>query len=151
MTQDVYRGYTATATGANVYRLGELESDVNSGAGQSPVTANPAGTTNSTYTYPAPGAWQEDVLPHSNGATWTNSLIPYTIADTGAEVATFQLMADNSTTFNETVPRYDRAIAIRGGYGAEYVNNGFTTTIGAPSSAARFRWRNKRRAHVAVP
>lgn len=103
-TLDQYRGTTVNPTGSIVYRYGEQEVDVNSGAVTSPITDGVAGTTNLVYLYPTPGAWQEDVLPHFTGAAWSDTNVPFSLNYTNAEVATFQLMADGSTSFNESAP-----------------------------------------------
>jgi hypothetical protein len=131
-TADLFRGATLATSGTNVYRYGEQESDVNSGAASSPITGNAPGTSDVDYTYPTPGAWKEDQLPHTNGAAWTNNDVPYTVAYAGAQVSTFQELADGSTSFTETSPGTLSQTQTAAG-AATNVNNGFTTTIGLPS------------------
>jgi len=131
-TYDVYRGISVGATSTNVYRIGEQESDVNTAPTTSPITGAVAGTTAIDYAYPTPGAWQEDQLPHTNGATWNNSSVPVTVSDANAQVSTFQENADGSTSFTETVPSTITQMQTSAGAGTN-VNNGFTFTIGLPS------------------
>ena len=130
--QDDYRVAAVTATGATLYRIGQTDVDVNSGAVNSPITGYVPGTTNFMSSYPTPGAWQVDVLPHVSGTTWSNSAVPFTIAWTGAEVANYQRNSDGSFAFNETVPNTLGQTQTATG-SATNVNNGFTTTIALPS------------------
>jgi len=103
-TRDEFRASTITPTGAIFYRYGQQDLAVNSGAINSPITGNVPGTTNITNTFPPTGAWEEDVLPHVTGAAWSNTDVPFTETYAGAEIATLQMMADNSWSFNETAP-----------------------------------------------
>jgi hypothetical protein len=135
-THDEYRASTITPTGAISYRFGEQHVDVNSGAVTSPITNNNAGTTTAIYLYPNPGAWQEDVLPHVTGATWSDTNVPFSVTYTNAEVATFQLMADGSTSFNETSPTNLVQSQTAAGVGTNVLNTGaytVQTSIGLPS------------------
>lgn len=136
-THDQYRGDVVTPTGSALYRYGEQEVDVNSGAVNSPITGNVAGTTNITYVYPVTGGWKEDVLPHVTGAAWSNTNVPFSVNYTNAEVATFQLMADGSTTFVETAPSNIQQTQSAAGVGTNAVDNGayiVNTEIGLPSA-----------------
>ena len=135
-THDEYRASTITPTGAISYRYGEQHVDVNSGAVTSPITNGNAGTTTAIYLYPNPGAWQEDVLPHVTGATWSDTNVPFSVTYTNAEVATFQLMADGSTSFNETSPTNVVQSQTAAGVGTNVLNNGaytVQTSVGLPS------------------
>src|ERR1019366_9202458 len=102
-TEDNFRQYSLNATGAILYLYGQKFVNVNSGTINSPITGYIPGTVVDLRTFPATGAWQDDVLPHAS-TTWTNNNVPFGDAFSNAEVATFQLNADGSTSFIETVP-----------------------------------------------
>jgi hypothetical protein len=132
-TIDDYRANTLTATGSIYYQYGETETDANNGGVTSPVTGNIAGVVGVALTYPVPGAWQDDVLPHAS-TTWKNSFVPFTQVYSQAETATFQLNADDSTAFSESSPATVALTQTAAGTGTS-VQGGVTTTIGAPVAA----------------
>jgi hypothetical protein len=134
VTRDQYRSVTINATNAIFYRFGDQDIDVNSGAVNSPVTGNVPGTTTSLFTYPMPVGWEEDVLPHVTGTTWTNNSVPFTDVFTGAQTSTFAFMADGSWTFNETAPGSVAQTQSAAG-AATNVNGNLTTTVGLPVAA----------------
>jgi len=98
-THDEYRASTITPTGAISYRYGEQHVDVNSGAVTSPITNSNAGTTTAIYLYQTPAPGKKTFFHTSPGATWSDTNVPFSVTYTNAEVATFQLMADSSTSF----------------------------------------------------
>lgn len=132
-TLDDYRANTLTPTGSIFYQYGENETDANNGGFTSPITDNIAGTVGIAFTYPVAGAWQDDVLPHAS-TTWTNSFVPFTEVFSQAETATFQLNADDSTSFSESAPGTIALTQTASGTGTN-VQNGVTTTIGLPVAA----------------
>lgn len=132
-TQDDYRSAAITATGAILYRIGDQYVDVNSGAGNSPITGYVPGTTTEVDTYPATGAWEEDALPHVTGATWNDTSVPRTDVYTGAEVTTYTFNADGSWTFDETSPNTIAQSATSAGTGTSVVN-GNSETVSLPSA-----------------
>ncbi len=134
ISRDQYRFPTLNATGAIFYRYGETETDVNSAAVTSPITGTVPGTVTYTYTYPTTGAWEEDVLPHVNGATWNDNAVPFTEAYTNAEVATFTYLASGAWTFNETTPAVINESQSATGTATNF-NAGVTTTISLPVAA----------------
>lgn len=130
--RDDYRAVTGTATGAILYRYGTQYVDVNSGAASSPITGYLSGTTTEVDTFPSPGAWEEDALPHVAGTIWSDTNVPHTDVYTGAEAATFTLLATGAWTFNETSPNtiaQNQAVAGT----ATNVVNGTSETIALPS------------------
>ncbi len=133
VTLDSYRANALTATGSIFEQFGETTNDVNADGFTSPITGNVNGTVAITATYPTNGTWQDDVLPHA-AASWANSLVPFTQVYSNAEVATFQLNADGSTSFNETTPSAIALTQTAAGAGTN-LNNGVTTTIGLPVAA----------------
>ena len=134
LTEDLYRAPTLVAGGAIFYRYGLVDSDVNSGPVTSPITGNVAGTVASTTTYPSTGAWEEDVLPHANGANWNDNFIPLSEVYTNAEVATFSFLADGSLTFNESTPSVVNQTQSATGTATSFVA-GVTTTVSLPVAA----------------
>lgn len=132
VTINQFRSTSVGAANTILYRQGEQQTDNNGNTIASPITGYFPGTTTRTDTYPATNGWQEDVLPHVNAATWNNSNVPFSQTWTGAQVSTFQLLADNSWTFNETVPSTIAQMQTAAGT-AQNTNNGLTTTISLPT------------------
>ncbi len=132
-TLDDYRAYTLTSTGAIYYRYGENELDANNDGFTSPMTGSLAGTVGTLFTYPNPGAWEDDVLPHVS-TTWANNSVPFTEVFSQAETATFQINADGSTAFSESSPASISLTQTADGSGTN-VQGGVTTTIGLPVAA----------------
>jgi hypothetical protein len=133
-TQDQYRAHTLTSTGSIFYFYGTAVTDVVPWSGGSPITGNADGTTQITTTYPTPGAWVDDVLPHA-ATTWSNTGIPFTQTFANAETATFQYGADGSTSFSETAPSTISWSASPTGT-ATNANGGVSTTVGTPVPTA---------------
>jgi len=132
-TYDDYRAYTLDATGSTLYRYGEAVVDANPWGFASPPTGDLAGTTTLLYTYPNPGAWIDDVLPHAT-RSWSNTGNPLTEAYSGAETATFAYHADGSASFVETAPGTIALNQTAAG-AATNVDGNVTTTIGLPIPA----------------
>lgn len=132
-TVDDYHANTLTPTGAIFYLYGETTAGVNSGGATSPITGNVAGTVSITNTYPIPGAWQADILPHT-AATWADNNLAFNEVFGNAEVATFRFNADGSTSFNETSPSTLTLTQTAAGGGTN-VNGTVTTTISPPVAA----------------
>jgi hypothetical protein len=133
-TKDQYRSATTLATGTTIFRQGDQDAGVNAGTINSPITGNVPGTVNILDTYPATNGYQEDILPHVNGASWSNSTVPFTEVDTNAQISTFQKFADGSWTFNESVPTAIAQAQSAAGI-ATTTNTGFTTSIALPVAA----------------
>lgn len=127
-TVNQFRSASVGATSTLLYRQGNQDTDVNGNTISSPLTGYFPGTTTRIDTYPVTNGWQDDVLPHVNGAAWNNSLVPYSQVYGNAEVATFQILADNSWSFTETVPNTIAQMQSPTGT-AQNTNNGLTTTI----------------------
>jgi hypothetical protein len=117
----------------DVYFYGQAVNDVNAGPTTSPITGDGAGTIDIAFTYPVPGAWIDDVLPHAT-TTWSNTGVPFTQAYSGAETATFQYTSGGATSFTETAPGNIAWTGDAVGNGTN-VNGGVTTTIGLPVAA----------------
>jgi len=131
-TTDYYRKDTLNASGAIVYLLFQNQVDANSGAINSPLTTDVPGTTTFAYTYPNPGQFEEDVLPHA-ATTWTNNFVPFSEVFSGAQVATQQWNADGSITFSQTVPSVLQQSQTAGGPASQFNGtSGVTTSIGVP-------------------
>ncbi len=131
VTQDDYRNYTLTSSGANLYEMGINTVDVVPGTAPSRATGDVAGTTTlvTTYTAPLPLI---DMLPQGSN-TWTNTGVRTQTA-TGAQVSTFTQNIDASTFFAETTPFVVSQVVSAGGVSSSSVN-GTLSTVGAPTPA----------------
>jgi len=139
-TEDTFRHPTLTSTGAILYLYGQRFVNVNAGTISSPITGYIPGTVQDIRSYPATGAWQDDVFPHTS-TNWSNNNVPFADVYTNAEVATFQLNADGSSSFTETVPfpitqTQSANGAATNNFSNVFPNNGVgTATISAPVPA----------------
>lgn len=135
-TEDKYRADTLTGTGAILYWYFQNDVDVNSGTITSPFTGDVVGTTTILNTWPNPGQYQYDVLPHT-ATSWSDNLVPFSQTWTGAETATELWNADGSESFSETSPSvFVESQAVNGPGTSFSGQTGVTTTVSPPSPAA---------------